>query len=109
MVSLTILSMLNPGNELRLTILPFLVLNTNDLDFIKPLNVVYILGLSLLNPSGLLPISSSSFLDLAVTSFSSWLLFLVSFGFDLELIGAAIVSAFWALASLPSMLAFCCS
>ena len=94
MVSLTILSMLNPGNELRLTILPFLVLNTNDLDFIKPLNVVYILGLSLLNPSGLLPISSSSFLDLAVTSFSSWLLFLVSFGFDLELIGAAIVSAF---------------
>ena len=63
--------MSNPGNELRLTILPFLVLKTNDLDFINPLNTLYILGLSLLKPFGLLPMSSSSFLDLAVDSFNA--------------------------------------
>ena len=63
--------MSNPGNELRLTILPFLVLKTNDLDFINPFNTLYILGLSLLKPFGLLPMSSSSFLDLAVASFNA--------------------------------------
>ena len=70
-VSLTILFISNPGSELRFTILPFLVLKTNDLDFIRPFNIVYILGLFLLKPSGLLPMSSSSFLDLAVDSFNA--------------------------------------
>ena len=62
------LSISNPGRFVRLTILLPAVLNAFTLERIIPASTSYIAPSFGLNPSGLLPIASSFFLDFAVTS-----------------------------------------